>query len=239
MSNKNWFFRGMRDGVPIGMGYFAVAFTLGIAAKKVGFTAIQSALMSLTMHASAGEFAVLTVVASGAGYLEMAVTELIVNLRYILMSCALSQRIDHTIRPVHRFILSNFVTDEIFGLSVGVKGSVNPYYLYGAASVASPGWVVGTFLGVVLGTVLPANVANAMNIALYGMFLAVIIPPAKKDRVIAAVVLVSMLASLLFSLAPYVREISGGFRIIILTILIAGAAAVIHPVEEKEEEGNE
>ncbi|MBQ9766701.1 MAG: AzlC family ABC transporter permease [Lachnospiraceae bacterium] len=241
--NKKWFLKGMRHGVPIGLGYFAVAFTLGITAKNVGLTPIQSALMSFTMHASAGEFAVMTVIAAGSGYLEMAITQLVINLRYLLMSCALSQKVSEKLWYPHRFFVSYFITDEIFGISSTVDGYLNPWYTYGAASVASPGWVLGTFLGAVVGNILPANVASAMNVALYGMFLAIIIPPARKNKVIAVIVVASMVASTLLTfLADAIADVitlSSGMRILILTVLIAGIAAYVHPVEEKEENADE
>lgn len=229
----------MRHGVPIGLGYFAVAFTLGITAKNIGMTPLQSALMSFTMHASAGEFAVLTVIAAGSGYLEMAITQLVVNLRYLLMSCALSQKVSEKMWYPHRFFLSYFITDEIFGISSTVDGKLNPWYSYGAACVASPGWVLGTFLGAVVGNILPANVASAMNVALYGMFLAIIIPPARKNKVIAVIVLVSMLASGALTLLADVIPLSSGMRILILTVVIAGIAAFVHPIEESGENANE
>lgn len=232
--NKKWFLKGMRHGVPIGLGYFAVAFTLGITAKNIGLTPIQSALMSFTMHASAGEFAVMNVIAAGSGYFEMAITQLVINLRYLLMSCALSQKVSENMRFSHRFFISYFITDEIFGISSTVDGCLNPWYTYGAACVASPGWVLGTFLGAVVGNILPANVASAMNVALYGMFLAIIIPPARKNKVIAVIVIAAMLASSVFTLLSKVLPLSSGMRILILTVVIAGIAAYVHPVEEKE-----
>lgn len=237
--NKTWFLKGMRHGVPIGLGYFAVAFTLGIAAKNVGLTAFQSALMSFTLHASAGEFAVLTVIASGAGYLEMAVTELVINLRYLLMSCALSQKVPEKLWYPHRFFISYFITDEIFGISSTVQGRLNPWYTYGAACVASPGWVAGTFLGALVGNILPANVASAMGVALYGMFLAIIIPPAKKNKVIALIVPASMAASGVLTLLSDVIRLSAGMRILLLTVVIAGIAAFVHPIEESGESADE
>jgi predicted branched-subunit amino acid permease len=237
--NKKWFLKGMRHGVPIGLGYFAVAFTLGITAKLIGMTPFQSALMSFTMHASAGEFAAMNVIAENSGYIEMAITMLVINLRYLLMSCALSQKVSETLKFPHRFFISYYITDEIFGISSTVDGHLNPFYNYGAASVASPGWVLGTFLGALVGNILPANVASAMNVALYGMFIAIIIPPARKHKVIAAIVIISMLASGVFTLLSDVIPLSSGMRILILTVVIAGIAAYVHPIEESGETANE
>lgn len=233
LTGKEWFLKGMKDGVPIGLGYFAVSFTLGIAAKKAGMTAFQAALMSATMHASAGQFAAIGMISAGAGYLEMAVTELVVNLRYLLMSGALSQKIRRDKPFFHRFLVAYDVTDEIFGISMAVEGKLHPCYTYGAMSVASPGWVVGTFCGALVGMILPSGVLSAMNVALYGMFMAVVIPPARKERVIGVVVAASMAISALFTQIPIINRISSGFQIIILTVLIAGAAAVLAPVKEE------
>lgn len=232
---RQWFFRGMRDGIPIGLGYFAVAFTLGIAAKKAGLTAFQASVMSATMLASAGQFAGIGMIASGAGIMEIAVTELVVNLRYLLMSGALSQKVRRDKPFYHRFFMAYEVTDEIFGIAMTVEGRLHPAYMYGAAAVAAPGWVLGTFLGAVIGMILPAGVMSAMNVALYGMFLAVVVPPSKKCRVIAGVVAASMAASAVFSMLPGLNRISSGFRMIILTVILAGAAAALFPVKEDRE----
>ena len=188
MDNKKSYLLGMKDGIPIALGYFAVGFTLGIAAKSVGITAVQMGLMSFLMHASAGQFAVLTILAGQSGYVAMILTQLVINIRYFLMSCALSQKIDPKTSIPKRLLLSYFVTDEIFGIAMAENGQLNPYYSYGAATVASPGWVVGTVLGVLVGNILPAGLSSALGVALYGMFLAVVIPAAKKDRAIAIVV---------------------------------------------------
>lgn len=233
---RRWFLKGMRDGTPIGLGYFAVAFTLGIASKKAGLTAFQASVMSATMLASAGQFAGIGMIAAGAGYMELAVTELVVNLRYLLMSSALSQKVRRDRPFYHRFLMAYEVTDEIFGIAMSVEGRLHPAYMYGAVTVAAPGWVLGTFLGSVIGMILPANVMSAMNVALYGMFLAVVIPPSKKSRVIAGVVALSMAASSAFSLIPALSNISSGFQMIILTILLAGTAAVLFPVKPEGEE---
>ncbi len=229
--NRSWYLRGLKDGIPIALGYLAVGFTVGITARNIGMTPLQAALMSVSMLASAGEYAAMTVIGAASGYLEMVVTTLIVNLRYLLMSCSLSQKIDSGTGMGHRLAMSYCITDEIFGAASGVEGRLNPFYQYGMVTVASPGWTLGTFLGAALGAVLPVRLSNALNVALYGMFLAVIIPPARKDKVIATVVVASMAASYLFSVIPGLKEISSGFRIIILTLLIAGAAACLHPVD--------
>ena len=153
--NKTCFRRGIRDGMPIALGYFAVAFTLGIAAKNAGFSAVQAMVESLTNNASAGEYAVFSLVAAGAGYLEVAVMTLVANARYLLMSCSLSQKLVPETPLYHRMMVAFDVTDEIFGISIAVPGKLNPWYTYGAIAVAIPGWGLGTFFGVAVGNVLP------------------------------------------------------------------------------------
>lgn len=238
--NRKWFAKGLKDGIPIALGYLAVSFTLGIAAKNAGLTAFQAAFMSVTNVTSAGEFAALGLIASGAAYIEMAVMQLIINLRYCLMSCTLSQKLDSEIPFIHRLMVAYGVTDEIFGISAGVDGRLNPFYTYGAICVAVPGWTIGTYLGVVLGNAMPARLLSAMSVALYGMFIAIIIPPSRKDKTIAGLIVVSMTASSLFTYLPVVRNISSGFRIIILTVVISGIAAVLFPIKpESRPEGQD
>lgn len=224
------FRQGLQAGIPIALGYFAVSFTLGIQAHNDGLTAWQALLMSFAMHASAGEFAALRIISAFAGYFEMAVTSLIVNLRYLLLSSSLSQKLDPKMPGIHRYGMAYFVTDEIFGVSVAQPGYLNPSFLYGAAAIAAPGWELGTFLGASVGNILPSSISNALSVSLYGMFLAIILPPTKKDKFLGGLVVVSMLCSYLMSVLPAVSQISEGFRIIILTVVIAGAAAWIKPV---------
>ena len=226
------FLRGLRDGVPIAMGYLAVAFTLGITAANIDMTAVQSFLMSLGMVASAGEYAAIILIGSAAGVTEMIATTLIINLRYFLMSCSLSQKLSPDEPMWKRCLLAYCVTDELFGISSAVPGYLEPVYTYGAAVVSVAGWCLGTVLGVVAGDILPVRLASAMNVALYGMFLAIIIPPAKKSSFMAGLVVISMAASYVFTVIPVLSDISEGFRIIILTVIIAGAAAFIRPAEE-------
>ena len=233
--NLFWLRRGLRDGIPICMGYFAVSFALGITARGIGMNALQAGLMSMGMVASAGEFAAIVLIQSGAGVIEMITTCIVVNLRYFLMSCSLSQKLSPDLPFFHRFLLPYCITDEIFGLSSAVEGYLNPLYTYGMTVVSVAGWTTGTVLGVLMGNIMPGWAVNALSVSLYGMFLAIIIPPSRKDRFIAGLVVISMASSGLFSVLPVLKDISGGFKVIILTLLIAGAAAFIHPVEEKKE----
>lgn len=231
--NRVWYLRGMRDGVPIALGYLAVAFTLGIAARNAGLTAFQATLASLLNNASAGEYAGFTVIREQLSYVEMAVMIFITNMRYLLMSCALSQKLSEQTSLPARMLVGFGVTDEIFGVSVAVPGHLNPCYSYGLISVAVPGWALGTCLGVVMGNVLPASVVSALSVGLYGMFIAVIVPPARKNRVLAGLIVISMAASLLFASVPPMSGLSTGMRVIILTVVISAAAAALFPVKEE------
>ncbi len=226
------FKKGLKDGVPIATGYLAVSFTLGIATKKVGMNTFQATLMSFLNLTSAGEFAAIGLIGTGASYLEMAITQFIINIRYFLMSCALSQKLEKNLPFFHRFFLAFGITDEIFGLSVSVSGKLNPYYTYGMMTLAIPGWALGTCLGVITGNALSPRILSAFSVALYGMFLAVIVPPMRKNKILAGIVIISMFMSGLFSKLPIIKNMSSGFQIIILTILIAGIAAILFPIQE-------
>ena len=231
--NTKQFSRGLRVGVPISLGYLAVSFTLGITAKNAGLSAFQATLTSLLVNASAGQYAAFTMMAAQGGYWEIAILEAVTNARYILMSCALSQKLPAASKLWHRLVIGFNVNDEIFGMAIAEQGKLNPFYYFGMMTVAMPGWALGTFLGTSVGNVLPANVVSALSVGLYGMFLAVIIPPARKSRVIAGLIVASMGLSFLFSKLPFLSRISSGMRIILLTVLIAGAAAVLFPVREE------
>ncbi len=229
------FREGMRDGVPIALGYFAVAFSLGIAARNVGLTVFQGFLASLLNNASAGEYAGFTQIAAQAAYWEIALITLVANARYLLMSCALSQRIDPATALPHRLLIGFDITDELFGIAIARPGFLDPYYYYGAMALSIPAWASGTALGILMGTILPARIVSALGVALYGMFLATIIPPARKSRVIFGVVACSFGLSFLFSVLPGLSALSEGSRTIVLTLVIAAAAALLFPVPEKEE----
>ncbi len=231
-TNRLAFREGVRDGIPIALGYFAVAFTLGIAAKDAGFSALQSAVVSLTNLASAGEKAGFNMVEARASYLEMALMILVVNARYMLMSSALSQKVEPELAMGHRLLMSYGITDEIFGICIAVRDKLNPRYLYGALSVAAPGWTIGTFLGVLMGNILPGNVVSALSVGLYGMFIAIIVPPARKNKVILVLVIISMILSAACEIVTFVSGIPAGTRIIILTVLISALAALLFPVDD-------
>lgn len=227
--NKQALADGFRDGIPIGLGYFVVSFTLGITAKHAGLSPFQGFLTSLLNNASAGEYAGFTVIAADAPYIEIAIITLVANARYLLMSTVLSQKFSPRTPFYHRIFVGFDVTDEIFGIAVARPGKLNPFHNYGAMLTALPGWSIGTALGIVAGNILPPSAVSALSVALYGMFLAIIIPPSRKDKVVGVAVIASFALSFLSSI--FFSEISEGTRTIILTVLIAGIAAIIRPIK--------
>ena len=230
--NKAWFARGLRAGVPIGLGYFAVAFTRGIAARSAGLTAFQATLSRLLLNASAGEFVGFTLMSAGAGYLEVAIMEAVANARYLLMSFSLSQKLRPETGLIHRLILGWYVTDEVFGVSISAPGYLNPWYTYGAIALACPGWAAGTCLGVILGNIFPASVVSALSVGLYGMFIAIFVPPARESRTIRGLVLVSMGLSFFVNRASMFAGVSSGIKTILLTVILSAAAAILFPIRE-------
>ena len=226
--------KGVKDGIPVGLGYFVVSFTIGIAARKADLTPLQATIMSFTNNTSAGQFASFALIASGAPYLEMVISQAVINLRYCLMSCALSQKVDGNMPFYHRLLMAFGVTDEIFGLSISQKGTLDPWYTYGVMSVAVPGWSLGTLTGVLSTGVLPQTFLNAMNMALYGMFIAIFMPAARDDKKLLPVIFISMALSTLVQAAPVFDFISSGMKIIILTLVISIGAAVLMPVPEED-----
>ncbi|NLL45508.1 MAG: AzlC family ABC transporter permease [Clostridiales bacterium] len=229
----------MRDGIPIALGYLAVSFSLGIVAKSSGLTAFQGFLASALVNASAGEYAGFTLIAANAPYLEMIIVILIANARYFLMSCAMSQRMNPETRLSHRLLMGNYITDEFFGLAISRPGAINPYYSYGAILVAAPCWAAGTAIGVIAGNLLPLRAVSALNVALYGMFLAIIVPPAHKNKVIAGLILICFASSYAASWLPIVSNLSAGTRTIILTVAISAMAAILFPVKQRKEMDND
>lgn len=233
LSNKTKvMLNGVRDGIPIALGYLVVSFTLGIIARNAGLNDIQGALASFLNLASAGEYAGFLTIEADAPYLEIILITIVANARYMLMSCVLSQKFSNKTPLIHRIGVGFGVTDEIFGITVRRKGALNPYYNYGAMLIAVPAWTIGTAIGIDMGNVLPDYAVSALGVALYGMFLAVIIPPIKKEKILGGLILISFIASFIVANLPFVSELSAGTRTIILTLIIAGGAAYFRPIAE-------
>lgn len=233
MKNES-FKKGIKDGIPIGLGYLAVSFTFGMMSVSSGLSIWQAVLISLTNLTSAGQFAGLDIIVAGGSYWEMALTQLVINLRYCLMSFSLSQKMRRDEPWAHRYLVAFGITDEIFGVSASQEGKVSAFYNYGAMCMAIPGWTLGTLLGAISGSLLPDFIMSALGVAIYGMFLAVIIPPAKKNKAVLLVVVAAMAVSTLFAVVPGFNKVSSGFVIIITTLVTAGGAAYLCPVKEDE-----
>ena len=227
--------RGLRDGLPIGLGYFAVAFSLGIKASEVGLTPLQGWITSILNHASAGEYALYSLIAANAAYWEIAAVIFVTNMRYLLMSAALSQKMPQKAGFLRRLATGFFITDEIFGLGIAWPGMISCIYLGTAFVLADVMWATGTLCGILVGNVLPPDVVKALSAAIYGMFLAIIMPPARKNKVIAGLVAASFAIS--FAATRLLPGLSGGMRTVVLTVLLSAAAALFFPVKDEAEGG--
>lgn len=226
------FLKGLRHGVPIGLGYLSVSFTFGMKAVGDGLTAVQAVMISLMNLTSAGQFAGLPLMVGGASMIEMALTQLIINLRYALMSLSLGQKLDGTMTTLRRMIFSFANTDEIFAVASSQPGRVGNTYLYGLMLAPMIGWSTGTLLGAVAGQLLPAFVRSALGVAIYGMFLAIILPPARKEKPVRVVVLIAVGLSLCFRYIPLLNTLSSGFVIIICAVAASALGAWLFPVKE-------
>ncbi|MEE3452922.1 AzlC family ABC transporter permease [Dialister sp.] len=229
------FIRGVRDGASLAGGYFAVAFSLGIASRGVGMNAIQGFFLSFLNNASAGEYAVVSAISTLSSLLSLALLVLITNARYFLMSCALSQKLAPDTGLFHRLLLSWGITDELFGLAIAKKGYVEPSYLYGAYLSSLSCWALGTSAGVTAGNALPPYLVTALGASIFGMFLAIILPAAKKDRAVFLTVLSGFILSGFSSEIPFLSSLSEPVRVILLTLLISSSAAILKPVKVKKE----
>ena len=225
---------GQKDVIPVALGYFAVAFALGIAMRNAGIGPFAGFIISFLNMASAGEYAGTTMIAAHATLIETALMVLAANARYLLMSTAFSQKFDEKTKMIHRWLVGFVLTDELFALAIRRKGPLQPAYYYGMMSLSMPGWAFGTMLGIIFGTVLPSRIVSALSVALFAMFLAVIIPPSRENPAIRAVVLTAFALSSLSTVIPGIRDLPEGVRMISLTVIIASAAAILRPVSEEE-----
>ena len=230
---------GCRDGLPIGLGYFPVSFAFGILAVSAGLSWWQGTLISLFNLTSAGQFAGLSIMAAGGTMVEIAISQVVINLRYSLMSITLSQKVDDSVRGIRRYIFPYNVTDEIFGVASARAGEGKPVtysYWRGVRILPVIGWTLGTLTGALLGSVLPQGLMNAMSSMLYAMFIAIIVPVAKKKRPVLLAILIAVALSCLFTFLPALSKlsISSGMAVIICAIIASLIAAVLFPVEESE-----
>lgn len=228
--------RGLWHGLPIALGYVSVSFAFGIQATSLGLTPLQAVLISFFNLTSAGQLAGLQLMAVGAPLVEMALTQLTINLRYALMSLSLSQKLDKSMTTVQRLLLSFANTDEVFAVASQQPGKLGKWYLYGLTNGPFVGWTLGTLLGALAGGILPGPVTDALGIAIYGMFIAIILPPFRKSREVRIVILIAVVMSCLFTLAPLFAFLSDGFRIILCAVAASALGAWLMPQPVKEDE---
>ena len=230
------YLNGFKKGIPICLGYISVSFTFGIMVVNSGLPVWMALFISMTNLTSSGQFAGTNLILAGAGYFEITLATFIINIRYMLMSLSLSQKIDKNTKTRDKLIFSFGITDEVFAVASTEENNVNTPYMYGLVTMPYIGWSLGTLLGAIASNLLPDSLSGAMGIALYGMFIAIIIPPARQNRLLAGLIVVSMLLSLIFATAPILSSIPSGTSILILTIVISAAAAILFPIKEGDTE---
>ena len=234
MKRKEYQF-GVQTGLPVGMGYFSVSFGFGAMAAAQGLKALDATLISITNLTSAGQFAGLTLIVAGATLWEMVLTQLVINSRYALMSLALSQRMRERIGLLPRLLIAFFNTDEIFALAMARVEPLTVPFLLGLGTLPLIGWTLGTLCGALAGSVLPVSIRAALGVMLYGMFIAIVVPPAKKEAKILAAAVLALILSSLFAWVPALKTVSAGISIVICTVAAAAVCAALFPVREEEE----
>ena len=232
---KDDFLRGLHDGIPICLGYVSVAFTFGLMCTENNLPFWIAVLISLTNLTSAGQFAGTALIIGGGSFIEIGITTFVINLRYMLMSLSVSQKVDAALSIPKRMVMSFGITDEIFGVSMQNKGNITFAYFMGLMALPILGWSGGTLIGAVAVSLLPDMVRSALGIAIYGMFLAIIIPPARTERAIAWVIVIAALISCVLYYVPLFSSISGGWMIIICAVATSSIAAILWPIPNEEE----
>ena len=239
MSNKISPYRyrdGLRDGLPIGLGYLSVSFGFGISAVGEGIRVLEALIISMTNLTSAGQLAGVTVIVAMGTLLEMALTQFVINLRYSLMGITLTQRLDCRCNTPHRLLMSFGMTDEIFAVAASKPYPVGPSYFYGLMTLPYVGWAGGTLLGALAGNVLPERFRLALGIMIYAMFIAIILPPAKRNKGVLGVVLLAAGLSCCVAFLPFLQWISAGFSIILCAVVAAVILAILCPIDEEPEQ---
>ena len=238
MDEINSFKKGLKDGLPIAIGYFSVSFAFGIFAIENGLTVFQAVIISLLNLTSAGQLAAVPIIAGGGTLLELALSQLVINSRYSLMSVSLSQKLSKRVKLPQKLLIAYGNTDEIFAVSVSNKGEVGTKYMLGIILLPVIGWTSGTLSGGVVGNILPAMVTAALGVAIYGMFVAIVVPVAKKEKTTALCVLLAIAISCAFKYIPLLKIVPTGFTVIICAVVASALFAIIAPIklEEKEAE---
>ena len=233
---ENTFLKGIIDGLPICMGYFSVAFAFGIFTVAHGLTSLEALLISMTNVTSAGQLAAVPIIVSGGTLFELAASQLIINLRYALMSVTLSQKLDGSVSLIDRFLIAFVNTDEVFAVAASKK-SVGKSYMFGLILTPYLGWSAGTIVGAVAGNILPALLISALGIAIYGMFIAIVVPPAKENKHVLFCVIIAIALSCAFRFIPLLSKVHSGFVVIICAVAASTIAALLFPIGETEKEG--
>ena len=232
--NWNAYRTGVNRGLPVGVGYFSVSFGFGAMAAAQGIRALDAALISLTNLTSAGQFAGLTLIIAAAGLWEMILTQVVINSHYALMSLALSQKMGQKIGILPRLVIAFFNTDEIFALAMAEKGPLTVPFMLGLGTTPILGWTAGTLCGALAGSVLPLGVRTALGVMLYGMFIAIVVPPARQEKPVLVTVILALILSCLFTWVPGLKDVSAGISIVICTVAAAAACAWLFPIPEEE-----
>lgn len=225
---------GVHHGIPIALGYFSVATAFGLIAVNGGCTAVEALFISLFNVTSAGQFAGVTVMASAGSYIEMAMTQFLINARYSLMAISLSQKVDSRFTTLPRILLSTFITDEIYAVAIGQKEDVSAKYYAGLSCLPYVGWAAGTFFGAFMGNILPQVLTTSLSIGLYGMFIAIVVPVVKSSRKTLIIVGISLAISCLLYFIPAFDKVSAGFAIIISAVIASAAGAALFPIDDEE-----
>ena len=225
---------GVKRGIPVGVGYFSVSFGFGAMAAAQGVKALDATLISLTNLTSAGQFAGLTLIVAMASLWELVLTQVVINSRYALMSLALSQRMGSKIGFLPRLAIAFINTDEIFALAMAYERPLNTSFFMGLGLTPILGWTGGTLLGALAGSVLPLGIRTALGVMLYGMFIAIVVPPAKEEKPVLAAVALALVLSCLFTWVPGLNQISAGISIVVCTVIAAAVTAAAFPIQEEE-----
>ncbi len=234
---KQVFLKGIQDGLPICFGYFSVSFAFGIFATKSGLSILETLFMSMTNVTSAGQFAGVPIITAGGTLIELILIQLVINARYALMSLSLSQKLGPDIRMRDRFLIAFVNTDEVFAVSTAQPNFLERRYMYGLILTPYFGWSLGTLFGAVAGDILPAMLVSALSLAIYGMFIAIVVPGAKKERATLLCVLLAISLSCLFAFLPVLKSIPSGFSIIICAVMASAVMAKAAPIRSEEERG--
>jgi len=232
---KNTFLKGIKDGIPICLGYLSVSFAFGIFSVESGLTILETLLISMANVTSAGQLAGVPIIAAGGSFMELAISQIVINLRYALMSVSLSQKLDRSIKLIDKFLISFVNTDEVFAVASGQDGLVGKRYMFGLILTPYLGWSCGTLLGAVAGNILPSIVISSLGVAIYGMFIAIVIPQTKRSKSTALCVLVAIALSCMFEYIPVLSRVPDGFVIIICAVIASVIFAVAAPIPVKEE----